>query len=1133
MAVEFGAEIVLKSDTALRQMQKFSRSTKEAGETLKELQKQAKSTAQGLGEGTFAKYVDGLKKASATTTKLIKQIHDHKGAYSKLNDEQKSVVQQMDRLNQKYDESARAAANLKRVENELRMLVGSGLKTQKEANAILDQQAIKINKTTRAYKENQAIIRKNLSTKEAEKKVVHDLNMKYNKAYAVKTKEKRVIKDLNVLYKKNLITAKEYNAILKNQKILIEHTTSQFQRMAGAQSLVSKAARLVSIYSRVFLGLYAGARLATFWTDIERISEKIGLLDQKLQFLTGESGAYRKFFNMTQEVGIEMDSANKIITRFAVVTNRAFSMDTMNEWSSTLIRSARATGTSTQEMSGALIQITQAMSAGRLMGDEYRSVTENLPLLTVALRDLFGKSTLSLKELSSQGLLTNKVLIKGFENLKVMLEGFPDTTDTVDAAIGRLSSSWDNFIASVLDTDVSKSIMNQMSEWLTGSADAFDNAAKQREESEKNILTARRTRLQSWIDAEKQAIKDVESERDKSGSVLGNVTNLFNDAAVEESRKNIDKYNKILKITVERMKEIGVSQEDINKIKADRKIQEERELNRIYKEELKTLKLIEKIEKGKTVETIKKRFELLRNELKSKEELFAEGEAGGIKPSDAKDLNIQIDRNEKDALQKRYKTKVDAYLRLNELKTDFDLKTIQDELGNNGKLLEIQKKFELRKLQIQSGMVARTKGIEIGLRGEALSKFTKQLGEEMLSDLEIKRFNDVQDEIDKIVNSIEKLGNSALKTSAIFKRDKIGLLEITEKGIVENFDKQIIDLKDNFKKLGANVDETNVTLKEHVLLINQAKEDAISTARRNFDEGLSKTFSESNAALIKYTNSTRDLETAKTVLVVTDAEYIRQLKLINEEYNHQINLTKSIHHEMIGINQVYAGIGRGVENLTNNIETMYEMTTNTTEDLIDGSIDLLVRHSEDAKAAFASLVQSILIDMQKIIIKQAIINAMGGMFGGFGSSSPTTNIGAESLGAGSTSAFDTFSLNSKGNTFLGGISGHSNSVVSKPTVFQFAKGIGIMGEGNDPEAIMPLKRGKDGKLGVTVSSDSRGGSSTKNVSVSIENIGNNESEIISSKATTDMNGIVVKIVLDDLIKGGPIRDSVQNLGEYG
>lgn len=46
-----------------------------------------------------------------------------------------------------------------------------------------------------------------------------------------------------------------------------------------------------------------------------------------------------------------------------------------------------------------------------------------------------------------------------------------------------------------------------------------------------------------------------------------------------------------------------------------------------------------------------------------------------------------------------------------------------------------------------------------------------------------------------------------------------------------------------------------------------------------------------------------------------------------------------------------------------------------------------------------------------------------------------------------------------------GLHAYANQVVDRPTVFPFARGAGLMGEAG-PEAIMPLSRGADGKLGV-------------------------------------------------------------------
>ena len=59
----------------------------------------------------------------------------------------------------------------------------------------------------------------------------------------------------------------------------------------------------------------------------------------------------------------------------------------------------------------------------------------------------------------------------------------------------------------------------------------------------------------------------------------------------------------------------------------------------------------------------------------------------------------------------------------------------------------------------------------------------------------------------------------------------------------------------------------------------------------------------------------------------------------------------------------------------------------------------------------------------------------------------------------------------KGNVFSApALSAYSNSIVTAPTVFPFAKGIGLMGEAG-AEAIMPLRRDSHGRLGVSVSDD--------------------------------------------------------------
>lgn len=67
-------------------------------------------------------------------------------------------------------------------------------------------------------------------------------------------------------------------------------------------------------------------------------------------------------------------------------------------------------GASIQESTAAMYQLTQAMASGRLMGDEFRSIMENAPMLAQAIAQEMGVSMGTLREMSSQGLITADVI---------------------------------------------------------------------------------------------------------------------------------------------------------------------------------------------------------------------------------------------------------------------------------------------------------------------------------------------------------------------------------------------------------------------------------------------------------------------------------------------------------------------------------------------------------------------------------------------------------------------------------------------------------------------------------------------------------------------------------------------------
>ncbi|EQE56568.1 tape measure protein [Clostridioides difficile] len=88
-------------------------------------------------------------------------------------------------------------------------------------------------------------------------------------------------------------------------------------------------------------------------------------------------------------------------------------------------------GTSASEASAAMYQLTQAMAAGKLQGDEFRSIMENAPLLAEKIAQSMGKGKEALKDLSRTGAITADVvrnaLFKASAEIEKKFESMPIT----------------------------------------------------------------------------------------------------------------------------------------------------------------------------------------------------------------------------------------------------------------------------------------------------------------------------------------------------------------------------------------------------------------------------------------------------------------------------------------------------------------------------------------------------------------------------------------------------------------------------------------------------------------------------------------------------------------------------------
>jgi lambda family phage tail tape measure protein len=216
------------------------------------------------------------------------------------------------------------------------------------------------------------------------------------------------------------------------------------------------------------------------------------------------------------------------------------------------------------------------------------------------------------------------------------------------------------------------------------------------------------------------------------------------------------------------------------------------------------------------------------------------------------------------------------------------------------------------------------------------------------------------------------------------------------------------------------------------------------------------------------------------------AFYNTQLTLLNEQQVVLVNQTRELEkqQELLRFRQdtnIGAGFVDGAKAYVESIGTMREATAQLAQTGIKGIEDAIFSLVTTGTANFREFAASILKDTARMIIQQLVLRTVMqaiGFLGGGGSSLAKT---FEMPGLGFPTSGFSFA---KGGTFANGIVPFAmGGIVNKPTLFRFANGgvpgTGLMGEAG-PEAIIPLKRGPDGKLGVS------GGGSTTNVTVNVD-----------------------------------------------
>ena len=229
---------------------------------------------------------------------------------------------------------------------------------------------------------------------------------------------------------------------------------------------------------------------------------------------------------------------------------------------------------------------------------------------------------------------------------------------------------------------------------------------------------------------------------------------------------------------------------------------------------------------------------------------------------------------------------------------------------------------------------------------------------------------------------------------------------------------------------------------------------------------------------------------------LTQSQYEGKLQAIDEANQRELEMDRA-HYQQKSILQAdwATGAKEALNNYADTVANVAQSTEQMFTNAFKGMEDALVQFVTTGKLDFKSLANSIISDMARIAIQQSITGPLAGWFGSlFGGGTPAIgSAGSFNLTTGFVSAL--------GNVYnTPDISAFSGQIVSSPTWFggpgpmrAYATGGNLMGEAG-PEAILPLKRGPGGYLGVRAE-----GGGTTNVSIVINTDGRSKSNASGPK----------------------------------
>jgi tape measure domain-containing protein len=183
------------------------------------------------------------------------------------------------------------------------------------------------------------------------------------------------------------------------------------------------------------------------------IADSYSQLDARLKLVLGSTEnatkAHQDLQAAASATGTSFEATATLFTRVARSSEQlGLSYEQLLDLTDLLNKSITVSGASSEEAASGLFQLSQALAAGTLQGDEFRSIMENFPYLAGLIADSLGVPIGKLRELASQGKITSDVIVKSVLSQRDAINSsFSEMGTTVGRSTQAMQNAWDDLLA--------------------------------------------------------------------------------------------------------------------------------------------------------------------------------------------------------------------------------------------------------------------------------------------------------------------------------------------------------------------------------------------------------------------------------------------------------------------------------------------------------------------------------------------------------------------------------------------------------------------------------------------------------------------------------------------------------------